>query len=135
MNGLGPDALMPILMDTLAASVDHDTDRLAEVTKPLYLDGDDADRYGFLCALLAVIKNNLPCGDAAAGSFARLVIGEGADAADITYGRLLAAYINDNTCIDLWAVAIRDPELEAAVMAIAIHHAGHALPARKATNQ
>lgn len=135
MTGLGPDAVMPILLNTLAASMDHDTDRLAEVTKPLYLDGDDADRYGFLCGLLAVIKGNLPCGGPAPGSFARLEIADDAEPQEVAYGRLLTAYINDGTCMDLWAAVIRDAELEAATTAIAIHHAGHAMLARTGTGQ
>lgn len=131
MSGLGPDALMPILWDTLEASIAHDTDRLAEATKPLYYEGDAADLYGFLCGLLAVVKASLPCGGPAPGAFARLELDPGADKNAVAYGQLLTAYVNDDRemCLDLWAAVIRDDQLSAAVMAMAIHQAGHALAA------
>lgn len=134
MSGLGPDALVPILWDTLAASIDGDTARLAEATKPLFFDGDEADRYGFLCGLLAVVKAGFPCGGPAPGTFARLEIDPGADANEIAFGRLLTAYINADrdACLDLWAVIIRDEDLAAAVLALAIVQAGRVLLAGRA---
>lgn len=92
----------------------------------LYYDGDEADRYGFLCGLLAVIKHGLPCGGPPPGSFARLEIDPAAGPDEIAFGRLVTAYINDDSsgCLDLWAVYHQDDHLSGHVMALAIEQAG-----------
>lgn len=131
MTGLGPDALLPILWDTLAASADGDTTRIAEATRPLFFEGDEADRYGFLCGLLAVINSRLPCGGPAPGTFAYLELDPGVGEDEAAFGRLFTAYVNADRgmCLDLWAAVIRDDELSAAVLALAIHQAGQVLSA------
>lgn len=124
----GPDDLMRILADTLAAAIDRDVDRLAEATKPLYLEGDSADQYAFLLGLLHIVREKaFP--KLAEDEFVALHTGEGADHGSVTYGRLLAAYANSDTesCLALWAAVQDQPRTMADVMATAIGHAASAL--------
>lgn len=132
MSGLGPDAIGPILFDALAAAMDRDADRLAVSTKPLFLEGDQADQYSFLSGLLEVVNQlvSLPRAktDLVAPHFA-------ADASQdwVDYGRLLAAHMNDDApmVLALWQDVTRDDLRAASVLTHAIVEAGRVLRWKK----
>lgn len=137
---LGAERATLILAETLEAAIRGDVDAVAEATRPLFIDGDDADLYGTLVGLLHVVETCSPLSDRPAGPLGLTLLNldtgivtepEDAPADVVAYSRLLVAHLNrdHDTSIALWRAVLvgDDGDTAGQVIALAIKQAADAL--------